>query len=287
MCLFCRDVFKKHRVLSSAGQEQKYGAFIVANDFPFGPSFHYLAITTEPIHSWESLTYKHVRGVNLLLWEFLGQEKNTNGAAGISFGFNSTVRHLVLGSKTRSSAGASIQHVHKQAWGMPANGANIAERLIEVSQAYWNHGVDYQKAYYGALDEAGYVIWQDQWVALYVPYGQSSKSELQVMALRPCGNVTDLKEEEIVSLSKAEYIALRIFKGLGINSFNQVVLSKLLGDTRAPQFHLVEAFITRDVDLAVSELSMLFVVDQHPWSSRNEINEVWQKIRLEVENELK
>lgn len=286
MCLFCKPAFKQHRVLTTDADEREHGAFIVANDFPFGPSFHYLAITTESIHSWERLTYRHVQGINLLLWKFLRNSDNTKGAAGISFGFNSTVRHLVLGSKTHSSAGASIQHIHKQAWGMPSNGANIAERLIEVSQAYWNHRVDYQQAYHDALDEAGYIIWQDPLVSLYVPYGQSSKGELQAMLRSPRGNITELTESEIVSLSKAEYVVLRIFKKLGINSFNQVVLSKLLHETRAPMFHLVVAFITREVDLAVSELSMLFVVDQHPWDSRNEIAQVWKDLRAEVEEEI-
>lgn len=166
---------------------------------------------------------------------------------------------------------------------------NLAERLIEVSQAYWNHNVDYQGAYITTLRESEYIIWEDKNVALYVPYGQCSKYELQAMVLNPNGCLTELRTDEVVSLSKAEYIALRLFKSLEINSFNHVILSKLYNDTRAPKFRLVEAFITREIDLAVSELSMLFVVDQHPWDSRNEIMSKWESIKddvcLEMEHE--
>lgn len=274
-CLFCDDTFKQYRRLSDKEIEKQHGAYIIANDFPFGPAFHYLIITSDAVHSWENLEFEHIRGLNLLIHEFLKKEENRKGAAGVSFGFNSTIRHLILGSKTRSSAGASIPHIHKQAWGMPPRGTNIAERLIEVSEAYWNHGVDYQANYYAALRKAGYVIWENKHVALYVPYGQCSKYELQVMVREPRGCLTELTIEEVISLSLAEYFALRIYKALEINSFNHVMLSKFYNDTRAPQFRLVETFITREVDFAVSELSMLFVVDQHPWDSRNEINNKW------------
>ena len=106
------------------------------------------------------------------------------------------------------------------------------------------------------------------------------------MVLQPKGCLTDLSTEEVKSLSIAEYIALRLFKSLNINSFNHVALSKLHNDNRAPSFRLVEAFITREIDLAVSELSMLFVVDQHPWDSRNEIIEKWNEIKEEVRSEV-
>jgi hypothetical protein len=286
MCPFCQPEFKEARRLSSPKKEAVHGTYIIANDFPFGPAFHYLAITQEPVHSWENLTYPQIRGLNLMIHDFLSDDANRKGAAGISFGFNSTVRHLILGSHTRSSAGASIPHIHKQAWGMAPRTPNLAEQLIEVSQAYWNHNVDYQGNYIKALRKAEYVIWEDDYVALYVPYGQCSKFELQAMVKEPRGCLTDLTEEEVVSLSKAEYIALKLFKSLNINSFNHVTISKLYRDNRAPTFRLVEAFITREVDWAVSELSMLFVVDQHPRDSRNEIWDQWVEMERAVTADL-
>ena len=283
LCLFCNNNFKGSRKLSSISQEQAYGAYVIANDYPFGPAFHYIAITDEPIHSWDQLQYHHIRGLNLIIHEFLQNEEHRKGAAGVAFGFNSTVRHLILGDQTHSSAGASIPHIHKQAWGMAPRASNIAEQLIEVSQAYWNYEVDYQGAYLNALRESGYILWEDECVALYVPYGQCSMYEMQAMVKQPNGCLTALKTNEIESLSKAEYIVLKLFDSLDINSFNHVILSKLYNDTRAPMFRLVETFITREVDLAVSELSLLFVVDQHPWDSRNIIMEKWKEIQGSVQ----
>lgn len=287
MCDFCNDQFKRYRRLTSEEIEKKHGAYIIANDFPFGPSFHYLAITEDPVHTWEKLQYKQVKGLNLLIHEFLQKQENVNDAAGIEVGFNSTIRHLILGKNTRSSAGASISHIHKQVWGMAPHTTNLADRLIEISQAYWNNNIDYQESYYYALKESGYVVWEDDHIALYVPYGQSSKHELQAMTLEPRANFIELTASEVESLSKAEYIALRIFKHLKINSFNQVTLTKMLKDPRAPRFRFVETFITREIDLAVSELSMLYVVDQHPWDSRNEITQAWETIKGEVLGEFK
>ncbi|NTW54057.1 MAG: TIR domain-containing protein [Chlorobaculum sp.] len=286
-CLFCNEEFKSRRRLSTSGDQERYGAYIMANDFPFGPYFHYLSVTSEPVHSWAKLSYAQLRGVNLISHQFLQVKENLRNADGIGFGFNSTVRHLVLGNNTHSSAGASIPHIHKQLWGMSAATSNLADQLLEVCQAYENHGIDYQGQYLKALDEAGYVVWKDQYVMLYVPYGQSSKYEMQAMLIKPHGSFRDLDEAEVISLTIAEYIALRIFSELDINSFNHVMLSKLFHDKRAPRFRPVEIFITREVDLAVSELSSHYVVDQHPWDSRNKIMQKWGFIEKEVLEEVK
>ena len=282
-CLFCGSEFRERRHLSSESQEETHGAYLIANDYPFGPFFHFVAITDAMVHAWEDATFPQVKGLNLLVLEFLktlkDSETSLNGAAGVQFGFNSTVRHLVLGARSHSSAGASIRHVHKQVWGVPKVASNLAEQLIQMSDVYWTQGVDYQDHYRLALAEGGYVIWSDEHVTLYVPYGQCSMYEMQAMINQPCGNLLDLTEEQMISLSKAEHIAHKLFAELRVNSFNHVLLSKFLGDNRAPRFHLVEAFVTREIEFAVSELSGLFVVDQHPWTSRNDITAKWEKIR--------
>jgi hypothetical protein len=286
-CVFCDREFRELRRISSQDQEDKYGAYLIANDFPFGPYFHYIVITTEAVHAWTDLSYKQIRGLNLLVHEYLQDDSNLNGATGIHFGLNSTARHLVLTHRALSSAGASIPHIHKQVWGtsLPIT-SNLSEQLIEVSQAYWNQGIDYQGLYLKALEDSGYVIWRDDEVTLYVPYGQCSIYELQAMMNKPCSNLLSLKEKQVRSLSKAEYIVIRIFKSLDINSFNQVFISKLTHDNRAPKFRMVEAFVTREVDLAVSELTMLFVVDQHPWDSRERIVVEWNRMESKILEEI-
>ena len=273
-CRFCDKKFKDKRKLY-----QKYGATLIANDFPFGPNFHYVAIVDAPVHSWEDIKFEHILGLNKITHEYLKTEENRFGAAGIQYGFNSTVRHLVLGARTHSSAGASIPHIHKQVWGMAPRTSNLAEQLILVSEAYSNINIDYQARYLSALRIADYVIWEDEYVALYVPYGQCSLHELQAVVKRPCATHVDLNDNEIESMSKAEFTVLQLYKELEISSFNNILITKLFNDSRAPNFRVVQTFVTREVDLAVSELSMLYVVDQHPRDSRNVLATAFNNIK--------
>ena len=100
------------------------------------------------------------------------------------------------------------------------------------------------------------------------------------MIHRPFGTYIDFIDEEIESLSVAEFMVFRIYKELGITSFNSIFLTKLFNDKRAPTFRVVQAFVTREVDyLAVSELSTLYVVDQHPNESKRQIKQVFSNIQ--------
>ncbi len=281
-CRFCNKQFKDTRQLS-----KKYGSTLIANDFPFGPNFHYIAIVDDPVHSWEHLSYQQVLGLNKITHDYLQVKENRFAAAGIQYGFNSTIRHLVLGARTQSSAGASIPHIHKQVWGMAPHTSNLAEQLISVCEAYANINIDYQDCYLTALRDADYVLWEDDYVALYVPYGQCSLHELQAMIKRPCANYIDYKQHEIESMSKAEFIVLQLYRTLEISSFNNILISKLFNDNRAPNFRVVQTFVTREIDLAVSELSMLYVVDQHPRDSLNELVSAFKQIKKQIDSEFK
>ena len=281
-CLFCKQKFRDKRQLS-----KKYGATLIANDFPYGPNFHYIAIVDEPVHSWEHLSYQQVWALNKITHDYLQVEENRFSAAGIQYGFNSTVRHLVLGARTQSSAGASIPHIHKQIWGMAPRTSNLAEQLISVCEAYAHINIDYQACYLSALREADYVLWEDDYIALYVPYGQCSLHELQAMVKRPCATYVDYNQHEIESMSKAEFIVLQLYQALEISSFNNILISKLFNDSRAPNFRVVQTFVTREIDLAVSELSMLYVVDQHPRDSRNELVSAFYQIKNKIATEFK
>jgi hypothetical protein len=85
----------------------------------------------------------------------------------------------------------------------------------------------------------------------------------------------DLTQPEIESLSRAEWIVTQLYNKLGVNSFNELLLSLPFSDTETSTFRLIFTFITREVDLAVSELSLLYVVDQQPSQTVREINRVW------------
>jgi galactose-1-phosphate uridylyltransferase len=155
---------------------------------------------------------------------------------------------------------------------------NLADHLRSICLEYESHrpAVDYLGSYCNALRSAGLVIWEDKHVVLYVPFGQIAVHELQIMiCAKEKRNFLDLSEPEIASLSKAEWIVTQLYNKLEINSFNEILLSLPFEDRRSSTFRLIFTFITREVDLAVSELSLLYVVDQHPGQTVREINRVW------------
>src|SRR5436305_3937120 len=178
-CLFCNTEFLRKRLLNpSRSSDKKTGAYVIANDFPFGPYFHYIVMPRDAIHSWEAVKEHHLLEMNLAIREFLDPDTPTgrahlNGSAGVRIGLNSTMRHLILGKHTRNSAGASIAHVHKQVWGMAPGSVNLADHLSKICRAYFEkQQIDYLASYLTALKRAGLVIWEDTNVALYIPLGQ-------------------------------------------------------------------------------------------------------------------
>jgi hypothetical protein len=276
-CLFCDAAFRDERKVSRFDGDAR----IIANDFPFGPYFHYVVFPNEPIHSWDKVEERHLYDINWLAYRHLKRQFDRNelsGAAGLRIGLNSSIRHLVLGRRTRTSAGASVAHVHKQIWGMAPESVNLADHLRSICMAYEAQDPprDYLGSYCEALQSAGLVIWEDKHVLIYVPFGQIAVHELQIM-LREPGRRTflDLTEPEIKSLSQAEWIVTQLYNRLDINSFNEILLSLPFNDRESSTFRLIFTFITREVDLAVSELSLLYVVDQHPSHTVREINRVW------------
>ena len=271
-CLFCDAQFASDREIHQPWAESK-DSFIIANDFPYGPHFHYIVIPKGQMHSWEDATFEHLLDMNLLMAKFLrGLRKEGDGEAasllkgapGVHIGFNSTIRHLVMTRHSRASAGASIAHVHKQVWGMARSAVNLADHVIRLCQAHEAKGRDYMGLYLEALARTGFVVWADERVALCVPVVQMAVHELQLIVNRQgASNYLDLTDGEIESLSKAEYVAIQTLKSLGISSFNEVMLTDELKG-RSATFRLVVAFVTREVDIAVSELNHLYVVDKHP-----------------------
>jgi galactose-1-phosphate uridylyltransferase len=263
-CKFCDPDFKFNRKLPFVTTDD---ITVMPNDFPYGAFFHYLTFPNTPVHSWEDVKEEHLLGMNLQIWKHLNSEfenNKLNGAAGVLIGLNSTIKHLVLGKKTRTSAGASIEHVHKQIWGFAKGAFNIGDHLSSICKSYNNIKLDYLDLYLKAIHDGGYVIWKDDNVALYIPFGQIAIHELQVMFLRKNAyNFISLTEDEIVSLSHCEYIVTKIYKKIEIHSFNEIIISEPF-DTKTDNFRSIISFITREVDYAVSELNLLYVVDKYP-----------------------
>ncbi|MBI5655702.1 MAG: hypothetical protein HZC44_02305 [Geobacter sp.] len=280
-CKFCQDRFRFLRDLRSGSDK----TFIIANDFPYGPYFHYIAFPAQSIHAWQDLELPDIHDMNLTIWRFLKREQKAGkwlpAPAGVFIGLNSSIRHLVMGTRTRTSAGASITHVHKQIWGMAPGSVNLGNHLDELCRRIEVKG-GYLHAYLQFLRREKMVIHEDDHVVLYVPYGQISIHEMQIMVKKPgTTHYLALSEEEITSLSIAETIAVKLLDALGIHSFNQVMIT-LPFDRVSAYFSLILCFVTREVDLAVSELNHLFVVDKYPEETRELLAPIKESIIKQV-----
>ncbi len=275
-CIFCSDNFKSKR-LKHSGSEN---TLIIANDYPYGPFFHYIAFPERAIHAWQDLTLGDIADLNVTMWKFLRRERNNNWSpspAGVVIGLNSSIKHLVMGTHTRTSAGASISHVHKQMWGMASGSVNLGNHLYELCKAF-SDKQNYLDYYLEFLRQEKMVLYEDLHVALYVPFGQISLHELQIM-IKSSGvqDYLSLSLEQIESLSIAETIAIKLLDALEIHSFNEILIT-LPFDVKESDFKVVLCFLTREVDLAVSELNHLFVVDKYPENTRDILKPIKDKI---------
>jgi hypothetical protein len=127
---------------------------------------------------------------------------------------------------------------------------------------------------------------EDDHVAIVVPLAQISLHEIHVMFKRSgAANFRDFTDEEIASFSRAEFIVTRLYEKLNIGSFNVVFLldrfQRGIGRPRS-KFGAIATFITREVDLAVSELSMAYVVDKLPEHTCNEARHYLGEMNLRL-----
>jgi hypothetical protein len=110
--------------------------------------------------------------------------------------------------------------------------------------------------------------------------------EIHVMFKRAgAANFRDFTDEEIASFSRAEFIVTRLYEKLNIGSFNEVfLLDRFQRGTGRPRskFRAIATFITREVDLAVSELSMAYVVDKLPEHTCNEARHYLGEMNLRL-----
>jgi len=283
-CLFCSDQFRaKRNDIKSGSKNTK----IITNDYPYGPYFHYIAFPDRSVHSWEELELNDVVDLNVTIWKYLNRVRDSGNwlpaPAGVFIGLNSSIKHLVMGPNTRTSAGASISHIHKQIWGMTPGSVNLATHLSSLCDE--NPG--YLSSYIEFLRQEGMILWEDKYTVLYIPFGQISLHELQIFVHHSdaaiATNYLSLSREQVESLSIAETIAIRLLKSeaLNIHSFNEIVLN-LPFDSENENFHMIMCFITREVDIAVSELNHLFVVDKYPENTRDLLAPIKDKIIEEV-----
>ncbi len=113
--------------------------------------------------------------------------------------------------------------------------------------------------------EKSLVVYEDENVMLFVPKAQTSQWELQLMTLRPIGNILEADQKTRNSLDYAMLTALRVLTGLGARMVTSIEYSKRFTGEDNDQ-HLLYAFLPRMPESpgAFSEQQLRWIMGHFP-----------------------
>ena len=187
---------------------------------------------------------------------------------------------------------ASHQQVHQQyaliprtvnalsGWGHDAQalpayacGDLVHRFLKEYRQAY---GVDFFAAYLRAIQrnerldgrrdrEQSLVIHVDRHVLLFVPKAQTSQWELQLVTLKPVGNILEADRATRRALDQGIWVAIRTLGAMGARMVTTIEYAKRF-DSGATGQHLLYSFLPRlpESPGAFSEAQLRWIVGHYP-----------------------
>ena len=214
-----------------------------------------------------------------------GRQIAVNGALwGWNFGFDYSPSHYRLH--------ASHQQVHQQYALIPRNGpfAGSPAASAEVLSAYAcgdqihdfigaykaATGVDFFTAYVDAVlqnkrtdgrtdGDRDLVVHRDANVIVFVPKAQTSQWELQILPLKPVGNVLEADEPTRASLDRALWTALRTLGNMGARMVTTIEFSKRF-DAGATGQRLLYSLLPRlpESPGAFSEAQLRWIIGHYP-----------------------
>ncbi|MBW1648453.1 MAG: hypothetical protein JRJ72_10180 [Deltaproteobacteria bacterium] len=88
------------------------------------------------------------------------------------------------------------------------------------------------------------VVYSDEHVMLFVPKAQTSQWELQLLALRPAGNILEADADLRRSLDRAILVAVKVLGALGARMITCIEYAKRFSDSDTDQ-HLLYAFLPK------------------------------------------
>jgi hypothetical protein len=118
------------------------------------------------------------------------------------------------------------------------------------------------------MDETGgeqsLVVYEDEQVMLFVPKAQTSQWELQLMALKPVGNILEADEAMRRSLDMAMHTAMQVLGGLGMRMANIIEYAKRFTD--GSDQRLIYSFLPKlpESPGAFSELQLRWIMGHYP-----------------------
>jgi hypothetical protein len=136
-------------------------------------------------------------------------------------------------------------------------GESFFERYLEAIRA--NRRMDGEKG------ESSLIVYEDDEVMLFVPKAQTSQWELQLMALKPVGNILEADTTCRHSLDRAMLIAMRILAAMGARLVTTIEYPKRF-DARENGQRLLYAFLPRlpESPGAFSEAQLRFINSHYP-----------------------
>lgn len=109
------------------------------------------------------------------------------------------------------------------------------------------------------------VLYEDEHVILFVPKAQTSQWELQLMALKPCGNILEADSLMRASLDRCIITALQILEKMGAQMVTSIEFSKRFDSTDSDQ-RLLYSFLPRlpESPGAFSEAQLRWINGHYP-----------------------
>ncbi len=123
-----------------------------------------------------------------------------------------------------------------------------------------NQRMDNQK---GA--EKSLVVYEDKNVMLFVPKAQTSQWELQVMPVKPVGNIAEADPEMRQSLDRALFVGIKALSNMGAKMVTAIEFSKRLDDPKSDQ-HLLYCLMPKlpESPGAFSEAQLRWINGHYP-----------------------
>jgi hypothetical protein len=112
--------------------------------------------------------------------------------------------------------------------------------------------------------EQSLIVFEDDQVMLFVPKAQTSQWELQLMTLRPVGNILEADEAMRRSLDAAMHTAMQVLDGLGMRMANIIEYAKRFTDKSDQR--LIYSFLPKlpESPGAFSEAQLRWIMGHYP-----------------------
>lgn len=113
--------------------------------------------------------------------------------------------------------------------------------------------------------ESSLIVYEDEQVMVFVPKAQSSQWELQLMTLKPVGNILEPDMETRRSLDRAMLVAFKVLSALGAKMITNIEYSKRFDSPDTDQ-RLLYAFLPRlpETPGAFSEAQLRWINGHYP-----------------------